>query len=270
MSTHKAERIVVKVGSNTLTDEHGALDHHYIATLVEQIAQLRKAGHEVVLVTSAAIAAGLEVLHLDGRPDNMPDLQACASVGQVALIEMYAAQFGRRGIAVGQVLLTKSDLDDEAARAHARDTFERLLALGALPIVNENDTVAVEEIAFGDNDTLAALVACVIEATQVIILTDIDGLHACDPAKDPTAPLIPLVHKVTDELIASAQGSGSAVGSGGMRTKLEAARTLLDAGIICTLCDGRLPNVVCDAVDGKAGGTVFAPSTSLKNEESDE
>jgi len=253
-----SERIVIKVGSNTLTNNHNELDHHYIATLADQIAELKKEGHEVVLVTSGAIAAGLEVLHLNERPQDMPTLQACASVGQVALVEMYGAHFGRRGSAVGQILLTKNDTENKVAYAHAHDTFERLLALDAVPIVNENDTVAVEEIAFGDNDTLAALVAVMIDADHVVILTDIDGLYDRDPSKYPDAQRVMKVSEVTDEMLGSAGEPGSQLGSGGMVTKLEAARTLMDSNITMTLCDGRCANAVVDAVKGKSNGTVFS------------
>ena len=254
-----AERIVIKVGSNTLTDRHNRLDHHYIATLVDQIADLKRAGHEVVLVSSGAIAAGLEVLHLPEKPRDIPTLQACASVGQVALVEMYGAQFGRRGFSIGQVLLTKNDTENPVAYAHAKDTFARLLALDAIPVVNENDTVAVEEIAFGDNDTLAALVACMIAATHVIILTDIDGLYDCDPSKFAEAKRVYEVNAINEDTLASAGEPGSMLGSGGMLTKLEAAQTLLEAGVKMTLCDGRSANAVLDAVQGLSGGTVFCP-----------
>ena len=252
-----SERIVIKVGSNTLTDTQGRLDHHFIATLVDQIADLRNSGHEIVLVTSGAIAAGLEALRLDERPADMPTLQACASIGQVALVEMYGAHFGRRGFPIGQVLLTKNDTENEVAYAHARDTFERLLALGAVPIVNENDTVAVEEIAFGDNDTLAALVAVMIGADTVIILTDIDGLYDRDPNRYPDAVRLSCVSEITDEMIAEAGAAGSNLGSGGMRTKLEAGKTLLESGITMTVCDGRCANSVIDAVGRSGTGTVF-------------
>jgi glutamate 5-kinase len=250
-------RIVIKVGSNTLTNSHNGLDHHYIATLVDQIAELKKEGHEVVLVSSGAIAAGLEALQLPEKPKDIPTLQACASVGQVALVEMYGAQFGRRGYPVGQILVTKNDTENPTAYAHAHDTFERLLALDAIPVVNENDTVAVEEIAFGDNDTLAALVAVMIEADHVVILTDIDGLYDCDPSKNENAQRVVYVAEITDEMLACAGEPGSTLGSGGMRTKLEAARTLLEAGIRMTLCDGRCANAVTDAVAGTSSGTVF-------------
>jgi len=250
-------RIVIKVGSNTLTNDQNELDHYFIATLVDQIADLKKDGHEVVLVSSGAIAAGLDIIGLTGRPEDMPTLQACASIGQVALVELYGAHFGRRGFCIGQVLLTKNDTEDKVAYAHARDTFERLLELGSVPIVNENDTVAVEEIAFGDNDTLAALVAVMIEADHVVILTDIDGLYDRDPHRFPQAERLSMVGEITDAMLAVAGEAGSALGSGGMRTKLDAGKTLLEHGITMTLCDGRKANCVLDAVYGKSTGTVF-------------
>ena len=252
------ERIVIKVGSNTLTNAYNELDHHYIATLVEQIAQLKRQNYDVILVTSAAIAAGLEVLRMGEKPKDIPTLQACASVGQVALIEMYGAQFGRRGLTIGQVLVTKNDTENPTTYAHACDTFERLFALGTVPVVNENDTVAVEEIAFGDNDTLAALVAVMIAASHVVILTDIDGLYDRDPAKNADARRVMHVSEVTEHMLDAAGEPGSTIGSGGMRTKLEAARALLGAGITMTLCDGRQPNAVIEAVSGTSTGTVFS------------
>jgi glutamate 5-kinase len=183
---------------------------------------------------------------------------------------MYGAQFGRRGLSIGQVLLTKNDTENTIAYAHAHDTFERLLALGAVPIVNENDTVAVEEIAFGDNDTLAALVAVLIDADHVVILTDIDGLYDRDPTRFADAKRVESVSEVTDAMIHDAGEAGSTLGSGGMRTKLEAARTLLEHGITMTLCDGRGANCVTDAVTGTSDGTVFSNDPATRRVESKE
>lgn len=254
-----SRRIVVKVGSSTLTDRRGALDRRYIATFVDQIANLAAEGWHPVVVTSAAIAAGLEVLGIDRRPDDMPTLQAAASVGQVALVEAYASEFGRRGLSVGQVLLTRNDTAHRGAYLHARDTLERLLSLGAVPVINENDTVSVEEIRFGDNDTLAALVATMIDAERVVMLTDVDGLYEVDPHKNPEAAHLDVVHRVDEHLIACAGPTCTTVGTGGMTTKLKAARVLLKAGIAMVLCDGRRANAIYDGAYGSAGGTVFEP-----------
>ncbi|HET6498702.1 MAG TPA: glutamate 5-kinase, partial [Coriobacteriia bacterium] len=168
-------RVVIKVGSSTLAPEGEGLDRAYADSLIGQIAEVRAEGVDVVLVTSGAIAAGMRALGMHSRPCDMPSLQASAAVGQVQVVGMYAALAAARGIAVGQVLLTRHDTAHRQAYLHARDTLERLLALGVMPVVNENDTVAVEEIRFGDNDTLAALVATMIRADLVVLLTDIEG-----------------------------------------------------------------------------------------------
>lgn len=253
------KRIVVKVGSATLSRPEGGLDSEYMSDLVAQLCAIREAGDCPVVVTSGAIAAGIERLGLAKRPSDMPSLQAAAAVGQVALIEEYASQFAARGVNVGQVLLTRHDTGHREAYLHARDTLERLISLGTVPIVNENDTVAVDEIRFGDNDTLAALVATMIHADMVILLSDIDGLYDADPRLTSEARLLDQVDELTEDLVAAAGGAGSAVGSGGMATKVEAARALMKAGITMVLCDGRRPGVVGQAVAGDACGTVFAP-----------
>lgn len=250
--------IVVKIGSNTLTNTQGMLDHAYVAKLAEQIAALRGEGYSVTVVTSGAIAAGVEALNLPARPSDIQTLQATAAVGQVALINAYAEQFEKHGIASAQVLLTRHDTGDRHTYLHARDTLEKLLELGVVPVINENDTVAVEEIAFGDNDTLAALVATIIDASLVVLLTDVDGLYTANPLKDPTAQHIPLVETITKEIYDMASGVGSSLGSGGMVTKLRAARVLMASGIPMVLCDGRAEKAVINAVKGSAKGTYFS------------
>lgn len=252
------KRVVIKVGSSTLTAQDGGLDRGYAQTLVEQVAALRSRGVQVVFVTSGAISAGLDALGMARKADDMPLLQAAAAVGQVQLAGMYAALFAAVGIPIGQVLLTRHDTADRQAYLHARDTMERLLSLGVVPVVNENDTVAVDEIRFGDNDTLAALVASMVKADLVVLLTDIEGLYSADPRVDREAELLAHVDELTEQLIAAAGGSGSALGSGGMATKVEAAKVLMRAGIPLVVCDGRRPEVVLKAVDGDAVGTKFA------------
>jgi glutamate 5-kinase len=262
LAQKKIQRVVVKVGSNTLTTADKALDRRYIAALVDQLGECVHAGIEIVLVTSGAIAAGCEVLGWHRRPADMAGLQAAASVGQVALIEAYATEFGRRQLNVGQVLLTRGDLEDETSYQHAHDTFERLLAVGALAVVNENDTVAVEEICFGDNDALAALVGVMLCADMVVILTDVDGLYEENPRTYPQASRIERICGSADERLAriTAGSEGSGLGSGGMKSKLEAACRLADVGVTTVLCDGRAANAVVDAVlDGRPHGTVFVP-----------
>lgn len=249
--------MVVKVGSSTLAPEGKGLDRAYVDSLVEQIAVLYKEGYQVVLVSSGAIAAGVESLVLGARPQDMPSLQAAASVGQVHVLGMYAALFASRGISVGQVLLTRHDTAHRQAFLHARDTLERLLELRVVPVVNENDTVAVDEIRFGDNDTLAALVATMIKADLVVLLTDIEGLYDADPRQTAEARLLEHVAELSEQVVSAAGGSGSAVGSGGMVTKIDAARALMSSGIPMVVCDGRRPGVVIDAVAGAQVGTRF-------------
>lgn len=253
-----ARRVVIKIGSSTLTTSESSIDYAYLRELARQIAQVRAAGWQPVIVTSAAIACGLEALGIKKRPGDMPSLQAAASVGQSALSTAYAEVFAPHGITTSTVLLTRRDTADRHAYLHARNTLLRLLDLGVVPIINENDTVAVEQIKFGDNDTLAALAACLIDADLMVILSDIDGLYDANPNTNPDAKLIAHVEKIGPEILAVAGGAGSTVGSGGMITKIKAARVLMVAGIPMVICYGRQENVVVDAVSGKQVGTRFA------------
>jgi glutamate 5-kinase len=250
--------IVVKVGSSTVTGADGRVDREFLGRLIDQIGSLRAEGYLVALVSSGAIAAGLEALALLARPKDMPTVQATAAVGQVRLIETYAELAAERGMNIGQVLFTRQDVSHRQQYLNACHTLERLLEMGILPIVNENDTTAVDEIRFGDNDYLAALVGIMLHADAVVLLTDIEGLYSSDPRQDSGARLVERVEELTDELLAAAGGAGSLVGSGGMATKIEAARALMDAGIPLVVCDGRRPDVVVDAVAGKPVGTLFA------------
>ena len=250
--------VVVKVGSSTLTGSDGQLDRDYMARLAVQVQRLRDSGHRVVVVTSGAIAAGFESLRFDERPTDVPTLQATAAVGQVLLLDAYREIFATQALTIGQVLVTRHDVGHRQQYVHACQTLERLLDLGVVPVVNENDTTAVEEIRFGDNDYLAALVGMMVHADLVVLLTDIEGLYSADPRVDVAAQLVERVEEVTDEHLARAGGPGSGVGSGGMVTKLEAARALIKAGIPMVICDGRREDVVADAVAGKPVGTLFA------------
>ncbi len=252
--------IVVKIGSSTLTDTESRIDHAHLQSVADQVAEVRAAGWRPIIVTSAAIACGLEALGVDRRPHDMPSLQAAASVGQSALSAAYAQAFARHGITTSLVLLTRRDTADRVAYLHARDTFARLLDLGVVPIVNENDTVSVEQIRFGDNDTLAALVACLAEADKVVILSDVDGLYDANPRLDPSARLIPRVERIDEGIMAAAGGATTTMGSGGMITKVTAARVLMAAGIPMVVCDGRAPRVVVDAAAGRPVGTTFVAS----------
>ncbi len=251
-------RIVVKVGSSTLTDAEGRIDRAYIEDLSAQLAEVRQSGKDVVLVSSGAIAAGLEALGMHGRPDDMAALQAAASVGQVAIIGTYAEIMRAHGMAVGQVLLTRHDTAHRQQYLLACRTLERLLEMGVVPVVNENDTTAVEEIRFGDNDTLAALAGIMVGAELVILLSDIEGVYDADPRHHDDAALFEHVTDLDDTVVAAAGGPGSSVGSGGMTTKIEAARVLMKAGIPMIVCDGRRPGVVVEAAEGRPVGTSFA------------
>lgn len=257
-----ADRIlVVKIGSSTLTDAGSRIDRAYLQGLADQIAHVRAAGWRPIVVTSGAIACGLEALGIDERPSDMPSLQAAASVGQSALSAAYAEAFARHGITTSLVLLTRRDTADRTAYLHARDTVLRLLELGVVPIVNENDTVSIEQIRFGDNDTLAALVACLVEADLVILLSDIEGLFDANPNLHPDAKLIERVETIGPEIMAVAGGSATTVGSGGMVTKIKAARVLMVAGIPMIVCDGRRAGAIEDAAFGRGVGTLFVASS---------
>ncbi|GAB4275001.1 MAG: glutamate 5-kinase [Coriobacteriia bacterium] len=253
-----ADRVVVKVGSSTLTGPEGRLDEEYMRSLASQIAEVRSSGAQVTLVSSGAIAAGMGVLGLASRPRRMSELQAAAAVGQVQLVKTYSRLFAEHDVVVGQVLLTRHETTHRQQYVLACNTLEKLLEMGAVPIVNENDTTAVEEIAFGDNDSLAALVAIMTKSELVVMLTDIEGLHTSDPRRDADARLVTRVDDLTDDLIVAAGGPGSRVGSGGMASKMEAAKTLKAAGIPMVLCDGRKPGVIPAAVAGEPVGTFFA------------
>lgn len=259
-------RIVVKVGTSTLTNEEGYINHGHILMLADELVRVRATGAQVLLVTSGSIAVGLEELSLPGkRPEDMPTLQAAAAVGQAVLMRTYEAAFGERGVKVGQILLTRGITERRDAYLNARNTVERLLELGALPIVNENDTVAVDEVRFGDNDSLAALVATLVDADLVVLLSDIDGLYTADPRVDEDARLLDRVSELTDEVVVSAGGAGTSNGSGGMATKIAAARSLMAAGIPMVICQGSRPDAVLDAVEGRQVGTRFEADAGTRN-----
>ncbi len=253
-----SKRIVVKVGTSTLTDADGRVDRGWLGDLARQIAVLRSEGASVVVVSSGAIAAGVEALGLDARPTDISGLQATAAVGQVRLIGTYSELLAEYGAGIAQVLLTRHDTGHRQAYLYACRTLERLLSMDLVPVVNENDTTAVDEIRFGDNDTLAALVGVMVHADLVVLLTDIEGLFDADPRTVDDASLLEHVDEVTDDLIAAAGGAGSDAGSGGMVTKLGAARILMKAGIPMVVCDGHRADVLVDAFRGLPVGTYFA------------
>ena len=254
----RRKRLVVKVGTSTLTNEAGKVDRAYIENFAEQICMARAEGWQVLVVTSASIASGLEALGIDERPKDTPTLQAAASVGQITLSRIYSEVFDRRGVVTSSVLLTRNDTADRKSYLHARDTLIRLLELGVVPIINENDTVSVEQIRFGDNDTLSALVACLVKADEAVIFSDIDGLYDKNPATNADARLLEQVGAITPDIVRMAEGPGSKNASGGMITKIRAARVLLAAGIPLTICHGRAENVLVRHLRGERVGTRFA------------
>ena len=256
--------IVVKVGTSTLVDDKRQVDSAYLDTLAAQVAQLRQAGWKPIIVTSAAIAAGLNALGIDERPSDIPSLQAAASVGQVVLSTAYAQALAAHDVLTSVVLLTRHDTASRSAYLHARDALSRLLELGVVPIVNENDTTSVEQIRFGDNDTLAALVACLVRADLCVIFSDVEGLYDANPNDGVPAHLVPRVEHITPQVLSVAGGAGSKVGSGGMVTKLQAARVLMIAGIPLVVCNGRTPDALLTLTDEPVAcgvGTLFASDT---------
>ena len=255
--------VVVKVGSSTLTDESGALDRDVIADLCEQVATLRSAGRPVIVVTSGAAAAGRERLGISERPKDIPTLQACAAAGQAALTEVYASELALRGLSCGQVLLTRRDVVEREGYLNARNTLDRLLELGVVPVVNENDTVSVAEFTFGDNDMLGAVVSALVGASLYVILSDVDGLYTADPTTDECAELIHEVKAVDSRVMDIAGGSSSSVGTGGMASKVRVARAMLAAGIPMVICHGRRKNALVDAANGATVGTRFASDDAM-------
>ncbi|MDO5445120.1 MAG: glutamate 5-kinase [Eubacteriales bacterium] len=255
-------RIVVKVGSSTLTHATGNLNIRRMQKLCRVISDIKNAGNEVILVTSGAVAMGVGKLSLKDRPRDIPSKQAVAAVGQCELMYTYDREFSEHNQVVAQILLDMYDVENEDRLKNFHNTMFRLLDLGALPIINENDTVATQELAIGDNDTLSAIVASSISADLLVILSDIEGLYTADPRKDPDAVLIPEVFGVTPEIISLAGGSGSSLGTGGMATKLKAAQIANDAGIDMIITNGADPEVLYDIVDGNSVGTKF---TARKN-----
>ncbi len=254
------QRIVIKIGSSTITSSDSSIDRGWMGKLAGQVAQLKEAGAEVVIVSSGAIASGLERLGMERRPKDMPTLQAAASVGEAALMAAYEDAFAPFQLTPSIVLLTRRDTADREAYLHARDALERLLDLGIVPIVNENDTVSVEQIRFGDNDTLAALVACLVHATMLIILSDIEGLFDADPSTNPQAALVPRVQRIDRAVMGAAGGPGSSAGSGGMVTKIRAARVMMAAGIPMAIVQGKETENIAKTAEGHCPGTLFACS----------
>ena len=251
-------RIVVKVGTSTLAHATGRLNIRHVEELVKVLSDLKNAGHEIILVSSGAIGMGVGKLNLPGRPADMPTKQAAAAVGQCELMYTYDRLFGQYNHTVAQMLLTWEDFDHENRLRNLQNTLERLLQLHTIPIINENDPIACEEYSLGDNDTLAALVATCIHADLVVLMSDIDGLYTADPHTHPDAKLIPVVEEITPEIEMLAGGAGSSLGTGGMLTKVIAAKRATAAGVDMIITNGAHAEVLYDIVEGKPVGTRFA------------
>lgn len=250
-------RIVVKVGTSTLAHSTGRMNIRHVEDLVKVLSDLKNAGHEMILVSSGAIGMGVGKLNLPGKPSDMPTKQAAAAVGQCELMYTYDRLFLQYNHTVAQILLTGEDVEHSERRENFENTMERLLELGSLPIINENDTVATAEIKVGDNDTLGAIVARCVKADLLVLLSDIEGLYTTDPRKDPSAKLIPVVEEVTPEIEALAGGVGSGLATGGMATKLRAAKMVAEVGCDMIITNGEHPEVLYDIAEGKAVGTRF-------------
>ncbi len=251
-------RIVVKVGTSTLAYPTGCLNIRHVELLVKTLSDLANAGNEIVLVSSGAIGMGVGKLSLDGKPEDMPTKQAAASVGQCELMYTYDKLFGEYNHTVGQILMTGADFSNEDRKRNFENTIYRLIELGVIPIVNENDTIATDEISVGDNDTLAAIVACSVKADLLVLLSDIDGLYTKDPHKNPDARLIPVVTEITPSIESLADGAGSGLGTGGMATKISAARMTMQEGVDMVIANGANPQLLYDIAQGLPAGTRFA------------
>ena len=258
---HTKQRIVVKVGTSTLTHDSGSLDLRSMEHLVRTLSDLHGMGHEIILVTSGAIAVGTAKLGLAERPKELRMKQAAAAVGQCELMYTYDKLFNEYNHTVAQVLLTGEDVKNEQRSRNMRNTIFRLLELGALPVINENDTVATDEVGventIGENDTLSAIVAAAVHADLLILLSDIDGLYNGDPHRDPAAKLIPVVPSIDAHILALGGGSGIGLGTGGMATKLKAAQIVTEVGCQMVIANGSKPALLYDIVGGKPVGTRF-------------
>lgn len=250
-------RIVIKVGTSTLAHSTGRLNIRRVEELVKVMSDLKNSGHEVILVSSGAIGMGAGKLSLKGKPSDIPTKQAAAAVGQCELMYTYDKLFSEYNHTVAQILLTGSDFANDERHQNFSNTMMRLLELDVLPVINENDTVATDEISVGDNDTLSALVAESINADLLVLMSDIDGLYTADPHKDPTASLIPEIKEITAEIMSLGGDAGSSLGTGGMRTKLHAAEICTANGTDMIITNGQNPSVLYDIADKKSVGTRF-------------
>lgn len=251
----KCKRVVVKVGTSTLTHENGQLDLRRISDIVRILSDFKNAGKEIILVSSGAVSAGVARMGLGRRPETVAEKQAAAAVGQTEIMKLYSSLFADYGHSVGQILMTRDVIENPERRSNAQNTFNALLSLGCVPIVNENDSVATEEL-FGGNDKLAAYVALVADADILLNLSDIDGLYDSDPRKNPNAKLIERVEDI-DAVMSLAGGNGTERGTGGMVTKLQAAKIVTERGIPMFILNGHKPELLYDLLDEKHVGTYF-------------
>ena len=250
-------RIVIKIGTSTLAHPTGHLNIRRVEELCKIISDIKNSGHEVIMVSSGAIGMGVGKLGLRSRPEDIPTKQAAAAVGQCELMYTYDKLFSEYNHTVAQLLITGDDVQNETRHSNFSNTLNRLLELGVLPIINENDTVSTKEIVIGDNDTLAAIVAESVKADKLILLSDIDGLYTADPHNDPNAQLIPVIHSIDESVMALAGGSNGNQGTGGMVTKLQAARICTSCGCDMIIANGSCPTNLYDILDGKSVGTTF-------------
>ena len=252
-----AQRIVVKVGTSTLTHETGKLNFFRIERLVRELSDLVNQGKEIVLVSSGAVGAGMERLGLTEKPKTIPEKQAAAAVGQGVLLHVYEKIFAEYGQTVGQVLLTREDSVKRSRYVNSRNTLLQLLAMGVIPIINENDAVAVDELKIGDNDTLSAMVGTIVDADLIIILSDVDGVYTANPQTNPEAKLLSEIVDITPEIDELAGGPGTLRGTGGMYTKIQAAKIAVNAGIALVIASGTQDGVVREILTGQDVGTLF-------------
>lgn len=252
-----AKRVVVKVGSSTLTHSTGLINLRRVESLVKVLADLKNSGKEIILVSSGAVSVGVGKLGLKERPRNIPGKQAAAAVGQCELMYIYDKLFGEYHCKVAQVLLTRDSVEHEVRKQNVENTFKTLLEWGVIPIVNENDTVAVDEIVIGDNDSLSAMVSVIVNADLLILMSDVDGLYTGNPGTDSDAKLIPVVEKIDDYIRSIAGGAGTEHGTGGMSTKISAAETAGEAGIDMLITSGVDPEILYEIFEKGNVGTLF-------------
>lgn len=250
-------RVVIKIGTSTLTHKSGLLNIRRVRELCTVMSDLKNAGHELILVSSGAIGMGAGKLLLKERPSDIPTKQAAAAVGQCELMYVYDKLFSEYNHTVAQILITGDDISNRSRNLNFKNTLYRLLELGAIPILNENDTIVTDEIVIGDNDTLGAIVATAISADLLIILSDINGFYTADPRKDPNSKIIPVIEQITPDIKAACSGSGSKLGTGGMHTKVHAAEIATKSGIETVIANGNNPLSLYDIIEGKNIGTRF-------------